>query len=108
MPAVRTATDAGARRATTRCGPGRAAEEVPTRVRSSAPLPEPRPDRFGEVALGDHVALVVDRQRELRQGAGGRPGDRPRRVQHVEGRLVAGAEQPMLAGLVEPDGTPDV
>src|SRR6187200_1149154 len=61
-------------------------------------LPEPRSDRFHEVAHRNEVTLIVHRDRQLWQRPGGRPEDRAGAVVDVELRLVAGAED--AAGLL--------
>src|ERR1700724_3485399 len=75
-------------------------------ARRLSTVPEAGADRLGVVAPGDEVALAVDVQRELREG--GRRGAARRLcpVQHVEDRLVAGAEQLVGVGPVEPHRTP--
>src|SRR5690625_5279021 len=65
---------------------------VVTRSLVLVDVPEAGTDRLGEVCGGHEVALVVDRDRQLRQRALGRSEDDPGAVGHVEGRLVAGAE----------------
>ena len=60
-------------------------------------VPERRPHRLVEVVAGDQVAVRVHLQRQLRQRARRRSEDRDRAARHVEGRLVARAEQ--LVGL---------
>ena len=51
--------------------------------------------------MRDHVALVVDHDRQLRQRARGRAEEHLAVVGQVEGRLVARAEQ--LVGLLLPE-----
>ena len=58
--------------------------------------------------LGDQVPLVVDRQRKLRQRAGGRAEDDLGGVGEVEGRLVAGAEHVVGGRSFSEIGQPDV
>ena len=78
------------------------------RCSSAATLPEARADRFLERSGGDEVALVVDGDLQLRQGPLGRAEDDLAVLRHVEGRLVARAEQVVRLLLVEPDRTTDV
>src|SRR5689334_12696561 len=59
-------------------------------------------DRLREVAAGPERAGLVDREGQLGQRAGGRSEHRAGPVQHVEQRLVAGTQQLMGAGVVEP------
>src|SRR5215211_4415396 len=57
------------------------------------PIPERRADRLVEVAERHQYALVVDAEGQLRQRPRGRPEERLGAVEHVELRLVAGAQQ---------------
>src|SRR5688500_8849442 len=72
----------------------------PPRPGSPAPVPEAGADGAGEVGGGDQVALVVEAERQLGQRPGGRAEDRTGAVEHVEGRLVARAQQQALLRLV--------
>src|SRR3954451_7063547 len=71
-------------------------------------LPEARAYWFVEAAASDEVALIVDRDRKLRQGTRCGPEDDRSAVGHVELRLVAGAQQVVRLLLVQGDGAPDV
>src|SRR5215204_5321469 len=74
----------------------------------SMTLPETRTDGFGEVALRDEVALVVDGDGQLRERSGRRPEDHLAVVRHVELRLVAGAEQVVGVLLVQRNRAADM
>ena len=71
-------------------------------------LPEARADRFLERSGRDEVALVVDGDLQLRQRALGRAEDHLGVLRHVEGRLVARAEQVVRLLLVQADRAADV
>src|SRR5215217_7984329 len=79
----------------------------PVRWRSepSDALPVPVGGAYGlnVVAAGHEVALVIDVQRQLREGAGGRAEDRFGALRDVELRLVARTEDPAGLLLVERD-----
>src|SRR5690606_23119278 len=77
-------------------------------LRCSMTLPEARADGFGEVALRDEVALVVDVDRQLRQRTRGRSEDDLGVIADVELRLVARAQQAVRLLLVECHGAADV
>ena len=56
-------------------------------------FPEARSDRFMEVAPGDQITLAVHGDRQLRQRSEGRAENHLALLRHVEGGLVARAEQ---------------
>src|SRR3954468_9689967 len=68
-------------------------------------LPVARADGLVEVALRDQVALVIDGDRQLRQGPLRRSEHDLRSVRHVEGRLVARAQEVVGLLLVQRDRT---
>jgi hypothetical protein len=76
------------------------------RVDPTQALRERRPDGLGEVALGDEVALSVDRDRQLGEGPLRRSEDDLRVLTDVERRLVARAEQVVRLLLVQRQGQP--
>src|SRR5215212_2631480 len=71
-------------------------------------VPEPGPYRVAEVALGLEEAVAADRDGQLRQRPGGGSEDGPGVLVHVEGGLVARAQEQPPLGLVEADGAAHV
>src|SRR4051794_35075849 len=86
----------------TRSSTARASRRIMT-TRSSPPdLPERRSGRRDEVGDGDQV-VVLDAQRQLGKGAGGRTEHGLGAGGHVEERLVTGADELVGLRLVEAD-----
>src|SRR5215212_5608287 len=71
-------------------------------------LPEARAHRFGEIAPGHKIPLVVDHDGQLGERTGGRTEDHLAGVREIERRLVARAEQVVGGALVEGDRTAHV
>src|SRR5438128_1310552 len=75
---------------------------------STVSAPEAGPHRLGEVVQRHDEALTVHPDGQLGQVAGSGPEARLGPLADVERRLVAGAEQLLRLGLVEPDGAAGV
>src|SRR3712207_2305815 len=99
LSAVRTQREA-AKRASNQRAVAATGDFISSLVAST--VPEARPHRLGIAAAGPEEALLVERDGQLGQGPGGRAEGRLAAREHVERRLVAGAEELPALVLVEP------